>query len=635
MEFEEISIVSFIKEIKEVTFGAHPRKFCFVLGAGASRSSGIKSGQELVRIWDNDLRERNEADYLAWKKSYSITNENMYGFYSQYYEKRFSRCSTDGYNYIEKIMESAKPSAGYVMLAHLLTTTPHNVVITTNFDHLTEDAVTYYAQKTPLVIGHEFLAHYISSQPVRPTIIKIHRDLLFDPKSKSADLEKLPDSWKNALEVIFSNYHPIFIGYAGNDKSLMDFLIENSERFMNDEWKFPYWLVYRNDVLDEKVNQFLDETKGIVIRHTGFDDVMIQLGAIFDYAIPKKEAFLDDALARFKSLEDAIDAFSESSQKTKHTDSVLEDISIEEKENSDIIQKHEDVNQAIDKITSLSERQRLFKEVISYIDTKEYSKAIEITSNLIKNEPDNARYHQKHGEVLKLLGDKDAALVQYKKAIDLAPSNALIHFKYGLFLEDLEKFEEAIEEYSKAKSIAPHDFSITVSLGLLYSKLDQYENALEKLEEAFELEPNNKLILPFLANALSKLGRFDEALEKINAAIKFNPQNGLYYNQRGIIFEDKGDIKSAISSYRTAIKLEPENSLLYVSLANTLYKEGEYTEALHIIEKAISLKNNKSYYYTLLGMILSNLERFDEADKADKIAEELEKKEKSQMVIKN
>lgn len=629
MEFEEISIVSFIKEIKEVTSGAHPRKFCFVLGAGASRSSGIKSGQELVRIWDNDLRERNETDYLAWKKSYSITNENMYSFYSQYYEKRFSRCSTDGYNYIEKIMESAKPSAGYVMLAHLLTTTPHNVVITTNFDHLTEDAVTYYAQKTPLVIGHEFLAHYISSQPVRPTIIKIHRDLLFDPKSKSADLEKLPDSWKNALEVIFSNYHPIFIGYAGNDKSLMDFLIENSNKFMNDEWKFPYWLVYRSDVLDEKVDQFLNETKGIVIRHTGFDDVMIQLGAIFDYAIPKKEDFLDDAIARFKSLEDAIDAFSESSQKTKHTDNVLEDMSIEEKANNDTIQKQDDVNQAIDKITSLSERQRLFKEAIAYIDNKEYSKAIEITKSLIKIEPDNARYHQKHGEVLRLIGNYEEAILQYKKAIEIDPSNASIHFNYGLFLEDLEKYEEAIEEYTIAKAISPHDFLIILRLGILFNKIEQYENALEELEDAFELQPENKAILPFIASILSKLGRIDEAIERINSAIDYNPENGFYHNTLGSILEKSGETKAAIKSYKTAIKLEPENAFYYVSLANIFYNEEKYTEALTMIEKAISLKDNVSYYYTLLSLILVSLERFDEADEADKIAEELEKQENS------
>ena len=50
MSYEELSINGFIQEIKDVSDGHHPRKFCFVLGAGASISSGIKSGQELGMI---------------------------------------------------------------------------------------------------------------------------------------------------------------------------------------------------------------------------------------------------------------------------------------------------------------------------------------------------------------------------------------------------------------------------------------------------------------------------------------------------------------------------------------------------------------------------------------------------------
>ena len=56
MAYEPLSLEGFLQEIKEVTHSSHPRKFCFVLGAGASRSSGIPSGQELVRIWDRELR---------------------------------------------------------------------------------------------------------------------------------------------------------------------------------------------------------------------------------------------------------------------------------------------------------------------------------------------------------------------------------------------------------------------------------------------------------------------------------------------------------------------------------------------------------------------------------------------------
>ena len=204
MSSEELSLSGFIKEMKDVSYGTHPRKLCFVLGAGASRTSGIKSGRELVDIWEAELLERNKAEHEKWKAELEITEENKYSFYSRYYERRFSRLPMDGYNFLERLMEHAKPSTGYVMLAYLLSKTSHNVVITTNFDHLIEDAVNYYAQTIPLVIGHEALAHYITTAITRPTIIKIHRDLLLDPKNRTNEVEQLHESWTEALDKVFS-----------------------------------------------------------------------------------------------------------------------------------------------------------------------------------------------------------------------------------------------------------------------------------------------------------------------------------------------------------------------------------------------------------------------------------------------
>ena len=271
MSYEELSINGFIQEIQDVSDGHHPRKFCFVLGAGASISSGIKSGQELVDIWDDKLRIRNKSSYLKWRSEYGITDENKYSFYSQYYEHYFKRHPKDGYNFLEKLMENAIPSAGYVILSYLLSQTKNNVVITTNFDHLTEDAINYYTQTMPMVIGHESLSHYISKPINRPTVIKIHRDLLFDPANTVNEVDKLHDNWKKALNTILSEYHPIFIGYAGNDNSLMDFLIEQGEAFADNRLCCPYWMLYGDGTPDGKVHDFLEKSNGYFIQHNVFN----------------------------------------------------------------------------------------------------------------------------------------------------------------------------------------------------------------------------------------------------------------------------------------------------------------------------------------------------------------------------
>ena len=155
MSLEKLTQAGLIHEFEDVSEGPHSSKFCFVLGAGASRMSGIKTGQELVDIWEKEMLERNEQAFLSWKEKNGITESDKYSYYSQYYEERYKKRPMDGLNFLEKMMEHVNPNVGYVVLAHLLAKTEHNVVITTNFDHLLEDALNYYEKALPLVVGHE------------------------------------------------------------------------------------------------------------------------------------------------------------------------------------------------------------------------------------------------------------------------------------------------------------------------------------------------------------------------------------------------------------------------------------------------------------------------------------------------
>lgn len=561
MPYEKLSLKGFIEEIKEVTDGFHPRKFCFVLGAGASRSSGIKSGQELVKIWDKELRERNENAYYQWREEKSITDENMSSFYSQYYEKRFCRCPTDGYNYIEKIMESATPSAGYVMLAHLLTKTPHNVVITTNFDHLTEDAVNYYAQNTPLVIGHEALSRYVSAQPVRPTVIKIHRDLLFDPKSRSKDLERLPDSWKNALELIFTNYHPIFIGYAGNDKSLMDFLIENAERFAHDEWKYPYWMLYKTDQLEGRVEQFLEKSEGVYIFHDGFDEVFIQLGAAFDYILPKEDDFLKDARSRYKALVDAIDALSDTSKAGNIEETISNNKENTPKEalpSPKSVETEENINWALEKITSQSEQQRKYREASNFMTDGKYTEAVNILEQLVKLDAENARYHQSLGDAFSHLAQYDEAVAEYHRVLELEGPNVNTFQKLSDVFLQMEQFEKAREMLLKAAAFCAENgddddhYWIANSFELMH----EYEDALNEYRKASMLDPSSYIYHYCVANMLVHTNQNEAAVERAKKAISLNPNFYLSHYVLGKALRALGRIKEADQADQRAKELQ-------------------------------------------------------------------------------
>ena len=516
MSYEELSINGFIQEIKDVSDDHHPRKFCFVLGAGASISSGIKSGQELVDIWDDKLRIRNKSSYLKWRSEYGITDENKYSFYSQYYEHYFKRQPKDGYNFLEKLMENAIPSAGYVILSYLMSQTKNNVVITTNFDHLTEDAINYYTQTMPMVIGHESLSHYISKPINRPTVIKIHRDLLFNPANTVNEVNKLHDNWKKALDTVLSEYHPIFIGYAGNDNSLMDYLIRQGDEFANNRLCCPYWMLYGDGTPDGKVHDFLEKSNGYFIHHNGFDEVMCLIGYILKIKRHSKKDFLTEMETRFKKQNNSIDQFTSKFLKNDYSTAP---------DNSTVFEK---IKEAVQYLASQTNLQNMYKEVVLSYREGNYEDAVSTCKELINRAPDNALYHNTLGAILHNIERNDEALIETKEAVALEPDNAEYRNFLGVTLHDLKRYYEALIEKQKAIELNPNIAKYHNNLGVTLHEMRRYDEALVELQKAVELEPDNAEYRNSFGVTLHDLKRYDEALVEFQKAVALEPDNKMY-----------------------------------------------------------------------------------------------------------
>ena len=168
-------------------------RYCFILGAGASRSSGIRTGEQLMREWHSFLLKRGE-DYIRESAEDAGLEEKEYAHllrsdaklsnkdYFTLFDLRFAGQASAAYNALEKEMDGKQPGFGYYPLSMLLTKTENKLVITTNFDSLTEDAIFIYTHKHPLVVGHESLAGFMGNNVRRPVIAKVHRDLSHEPE---------------------------------------------------------------------------------------------------------------------------------------------------------------------------------------------------------------------------------------------------------------------------------------------------------------------------------------------------------------------------------------------------------------------------------------------------------------------
>src|SRR5450759_4903865 len=153
-------------------------KICFVLGAGASVESGIDTGAMLAQKWYEELPMFHSARRIAeWKANESFDENNIAAFYSKLFRLRYEGHREDGIHLISSIIEKGNPGFGYTILSQILQSTPHNLVVTTNFDTLTEESLFIFTDKHALVCNHENLAHMARPSSSRPLIVKIHRSL--------------------------------------------------------------------------------------------------------------------------------------------------------------------------------------------------------------------------------------------------------------------------------------------------------------------------------------------------------------------------------------------------------------------------------------------------------------------------
>jgi hypothetical protein len=132
-----------------------------------------------------------------------------------------------------------------------------------------------YTTTFPLVIGHESLANFVRVVSRRPIICKIHRDLLLGPKNDHRSLRRLHESWAAALRALFSQYTPIFIGYGGNDDSLMDLLESLDPQEIKGQL---IWCYYHRDEPSERIVDLVAQFKGALVPVPDFDLLMVQIG---------------------------------------------------------------------------------------------------------------------------------------------------------------------------------------------------------------------------------------------------------------------------------------------------------------------------------------------------------------------
>ncbi len=174
--------------------------------------------------------------------------------------------------------------------------------------------------------------------------------------------------------------------------------------------------------------------------------------------------------------------------------------------------------------------------------------------------PNSARMHQLMAEFLINRGDAHAAIIQYRKALEVEPKLGGVHYELGeAILEDSRQgpaLEAAEKEFRMALADNPADPRAEYRLGTVCALRKDYKNAIQHYSRALQLQPTNAYAQGELGAAYIKVGEPEKALEHLLAGTRLDPLYPATHYQVGILYRQLGREADARRELEAFEKLE-------------------------------------------------------------------------------
>ena len=580
------------------------RRYCFILGAGASKTSGIPTGEELAKQWHGEILEQcSKEEIKELKKRLGVRSTKPSSrAYFDLYAMRFFPDYQNGSAFLERTLERAQPSLGYYPLAALLANTRNNLVITTNFDSLVEDALFIYTDKRPIVISHELLAQYINFNTSRPIIAKLHRGLFFDPLNRAEQVNGLSKQWKDILREAFKRYTPVVIGYAGGDHSLMDFLKET------ECLSGLYWC-YRHDEPPEEIQKVVERHSGYFIPIEGFDEMMYLMGQRFGYTDPC-EHIESAAEQRVRDYQEQVKAFQEKLRAAETPSETQSAIlrAMDAKQREEL--------QRLDRRIELDEEdgEAYWERGKLYYFANDYAQALEDFTKAKELGMEDSKLYWYKGFCYRRLGETELAIREYSRSLELKETSE-VYRNRGLCFTTVKLYDKAVLDFTRAIKLPPGDKRLYRERGSAYQALEEYKKAQADYEKALELEPADAELYTTLGDVQERLGEVQEALQSYQKAIQIDPNYARAYNNRGVVYLSQMETEKALADHRKAVKLAGDRALYHVNVGIVLNRLERYSEAVTSCNKAIKLDPGYAKAYDIRADAYEGLEQTEKAER--------------------
>ena len=189
--------------------------------------------------------------------------------------------------------------------------------------------------------------------------------------------------------------------------------------------------------------------------------------------------------------------------------------------------------------------------------------------------------------------DFEAAVENYKKAIQIDPTYALAYWSLGNAYEshyvdtdNEEDLNQMLKYYAKAHDIDPNLAEANEGLAWTYFYKQDLDNAYIYYKKALEIDPNSPSINFTTGAFLGSIGLWRHAIGYYSKSLERDPLNIQSYINLARCYMHIGEFEQAAFRINEALQIEPNNVELHIYYATQLIMMKKYDQAEEILAKA-------------------------------------------------
>ena len=263
------------------------------------------------------------------------------------------------------------------------------------------------------------------------------------------------------------------------------------------------------------------------------------------------------------------------------------------------------------------------KDAKKTFDSGYHKEALSDYDKLAETFPENAMIQYTKGLVHKQMGNLDAAVQHYKKAILLNPFEEKYEKAIKVVAQTLAKngdeefrrkeYDAALVYYHQAVSYYSNFKDGTFRLAKTYFSVKDFENAKKWCEETIQLDNTHVQSIKMLGDTYKRSGNIDKAIELYTQAIAINANYDRAYYSLGVALKDVGRYDEAVQALNKALLVNPSYTKAYETLGVVYQENNDSDNAVFNFKKALDTDGKAYKVYSRLASVYNTQNKYEDA----------------------